>query len=182
MTNVSTTEICPACRGSGDCRDPSEVQQRILELEGHVQELNERAALTGKCGPHTSIIARMSIPRTRTETEHIHSSRSHTKQDQVTNLKQLANSPTTKKKSSDYARHKPPTPRPEAAPRDRQHPPTQTVSSHLPKPRPPYPPRLRRIYLRKRSRAASRPSPPCFPTAAVAPLPARLSQVLRPSP
>lgn len=51
MTNVSTTEICPACRGSGDCRDPSEVQQRILELERHVQELNERAALTGKCAP-----------------------------------------------------------------------------------------------------------------------------------
>lgn len=50
MTNASTSEKqCPACGGSGACHDPSEVQQRILELEGHVQELNERAALTGKC-------------------------------------------------------------------------------------------------------------------------------------
>jgi hypothetical protein len=52
MTDVLTTETCPACGGSGDCHDPSEVQRRILELEGHVQELNERAALTGKCAPH----------------------------------------------------------------------------------------------------------------------------------
>lgn len=52
MTDVLTTETCPACGGSGDCHDPSEVQRRILELEGHVQELNERAALNGKCAPH----------------------------------------------------------------------------------------------------------------------------------
>jgi len=50
MTKAPTSGTqCPACGGSGECHDPSEVQQRILELEAHVRELNERAALTGKC-------------------------------------------------------------------------------------------------------------------------------------
>ncbi|KAJ5218912.1 GDPGTP exchange factor Sec2p [Penicillium cinerascens] len=61
MTNASTSgKQCPACGGSGACNDPSEVQQRILELEGHVQELNERAALTtGKLADYEEEIHRL---------------------------------------------------------------------------------------------------------------------------
>ncbi|KAJ5122377.1 hypothetical protein N7526_009314 [Penicillium atrosanguineum] len=59
MTTV-LTEICPACGGSGDCHDPSEVQQQILELQGHVQELNERAALTaGKLADYEEEVHRL---------------------------------------------------------------------------------------------------------------------------
>ncbi|KAJ6119792.1 hypothetical protein N7523_004072 [Penicillium sp. IBT 18751x] len=59
MTNVSI-KLCPACGGSGDCHDPSEVQQRILELQEQVQELNERAALTaGKLADYEEEVHRL---------------------------------------------------------------------------------------------------------------------------
>lgn len=51
MTNASiTTEgPCPTCGGgNGDLHDSAEAQRRIQELEGQIQELNQRAAVTGK--------------------------------------------------------------------------------------------------------------------------------------
>lgn len=49
MTNASTTteRPCPTCGTNGDIH-PSEAQRRIQELEGQIQELNQRAAVTGK--------------------------------------------------------------------------------------------------------------------------------------
>lgn len=53
MTNTSllAARPCPTCGGNSDIHDPAEAQRRIQELEGHVQELNERAAVTGKPAP-----------------------------------------------------------------------------------------------------------------------------------
>lgn len=54
MTNDSMTfeKRCPTCAGNGLSYDPSEAPRRIQELEGQVQELNERAAVTGTCGSY----------------------------------------------------------------------------------------------------------------------------------
>lgn len=53
MTNASTSSerSCPTCGGNGNLHDPAEAQYRIQELEGQIQELNERAAVTGKLQP-----------------------------------------------------------------------------------------------------------------------------------
>lgn len=50
MTNASirTERPCPTCGGNANLHDPSEAQHRIQELEGQIQELNQRAAVTGK--------------------------------------------------------------------------------------------------------------------------------------
>lgn len=39
---------CPTCGGNGASHDAVESHRRIQELEGHVQALTERAAVTGK--------------------------------------------------------------------------------------------------------------------------------------
>lgn len=50
MKNVTTLleKQCPTCGGTGDSQDALESQRRIQELEGQVQALTERAAVTGK--------------------------------------------------------------------------------------------------------------------------------------
>lgn len=50
MNNVTTLseKQCPMCGGTGDSHGPLESQRRIQELEGQVQALTERAAMSGK--------------------------------------------------------------------------------------------------------------------------------------
>lgn len=50
MTNASiiTERPCPTCGANGNLHDPDAAQHRIQELEGLIQELNQRAAVTGK--------------------------------------------------------------------------------------------------------------------------------------
>lgn len=49
--SISTQRPCPTCGSNGNLHDPAEAQHRIQELEGQIQELNERAAVTGKLRP-----------------------------------------------------------------------------------------------------------------------------------
>lgn len=57
MTNaVSTVEKqCPTCGGKGVSHELPEAQHRIQELEGQVQELTERATVTGKSGLYPDV-------------------------------------------------------------------------------------------------------------------------------
>ena len=50
MTNAAPPigKPCPTCGGIGAAHDQSEAQHRIQELEGQIQELTERAAVTGR--------------------------------------------------------------------------------------------------------------------------------------
>lgn len=54
MTNDSMNfeKRCPTCAGNGHSYDRSKAPRRIQELEGQVQELNERAAVTGTHGSY----------------------------------------------------------------------------------------------------------------------------------
>ena len=56
MTNAESApeNRCSMCGGS-EAHDSPEAQRRILELEGHVQELTQRAAVNGKSMPVSTI-------------------------------------------------------------------------------------------------------------------------------
>lgn len=148
MTNASITseQPCPTCGGHGNLHDPAEAQHRIQELEGQIQELNERAAVTGKLQPDPwfcSLKRACRMPASRLGLSFQSRSRfvdSGLVANHSPSSTQPANSPTTKRKYTNCAPHKSSPTHREAVPRCGQHHPKQRKRSHRPKFPTPSPP------------------------------------------
>lgn len=167
MTNdtLVSENHCSMC-GGAEVQNSPEAQRRIQELEGHVQELRDRAAVTGKQTKMPSVPKSNDRPRWSKKPRNLGTQTTWIETPSDLLIFQPGNSPTTKKKYTDCAPHNLPTiPREPARPSPRP----RTQTSPCPRPIPPFPrtrPHRSRI---KPTKAASQPSHPYSPIGAVVP-------------